>query len=141
MLQNIKAIFKRDEPSDAEVELRLEIAILRKEIQKSKLESQGLIEESTQETQETQEEKPNKTKLVEQTSMTINFGKSNQGRKDWFVTGKTFTSNYDGWNTARTKLFLIGSGGMSETQFKKELKSLIKNELDGFKLGGRIKGV
>ena len=83
----------------------------------------------------------NKTKLVEKTSMTINFGKSNQGRKDWFVTGKTFTANYAGWNTARTKLFLIGSGGMSETQFKKskELKSLIK-ELDGFKLGGRIKG-
>ena len=134
MWSKLTNVLRREEPTPIADELRLEISTLRREIQRVVLENQGLLESQ----EETQEEP--KTTTVKETAMTINYGKSRTGLEDWFATGKKFTAKYNGWNTSNTRIFLIGSGSMSEAQFKKELKALIKAELDGFKMGGRIEG-
>ena len=103
-------------------------------ISKRALENLGYYEESVKKatrtakrtTKKATKKAMKKTSTVKQTAMTINYGKSRTGLEDWFATGKKFTAKYNGWNTSNTRIFLIGSGSMSEAQFKKELKGLIK---------------
>jgi hypothetical protein len=133
MLTKLRQILSRDEPTPVADELRLEVQSLRREIQRVVLENQGLLEETTTE--------PQPEPTLEK-AMTINYGQSRTGRKDWFATGKTFTENYGGWNTSNTRIFLNGSGDMSEDEFRPILQTLINLHLleDGFKMGGRIEG-
>jgi len=91
----------------------------------------------------TETEKPKEPSIVselENNAMTLNYGKSKIGRKDWFFMGYTFPASFKmrGAMVSNTRLFIQGSKDMTEKELiAKWSKKVLKKLPKGFSLGGQ----